>query len=300
MSVQSIYLEAYQSGLLDACIQTAQQLLESCELCPRKCKVNRTLNETGICKTGRRAIVASYSAHFGEEAPLVGTHGSGTLFFSHCNLGCNFCQNYEISHDGVGIEVSDAHLARIMIELQNRGCHNINLVTPSHVIPQILKAIKLAVEQGLEIPLVYNSSGYDSVDALKLLDGIVDIYMPDLKFLDTVIAMKTCQAPDYPEIVKKAIREMHRQVGDLIILKGVAQRGLLIRHLLMPSQLSDTADILRFIARELSTTSYVNIMDQYRPCGTVGSIPTLMRSISTDEYNKAISLARKSGLHRLA
>jgi putative pyruvate formate lyase activating enzyme len=300
MALQSKYLKAAQTGLLEDNIKTARQLMESCELCPRKCRVNRILDQTGICKTGRRAVVASYSPHFGEESPLVGTHGSGTLFFSHCNLGCNFCQNFDISHEGLGIEVSDSHLARIMIELQNRGCHNINLVTPSHVIPQILNAVKLAIEQGLEIPLVYNSSGYDSVESLKLLDGIVDIYMPDLKFLDPEIAKKTCQAPDYPEVAKMAILEMHRQVGDLVIEKGMAQRGLLIRHLLMPGQLTDTADILRFIAQELSTESYVNIMDQYRPCGTVGSIPALMRTINTAEYKRAISLAREAGLHRLA
>jgi len=293
------YIEAYKTGSLQNKMEEALKRLDDCDLCPRKCHVNRNNGEPGTCKTGRRAIVASYSPHFGEEAPLVGTNGSGTIFFTHCNLGCNFCQNYDISHEGYGAEVSGSHLARIMINLQNLGCHNINFVTPSHIIPQILSALLIAVKSGLNIPLVYNSSGYDDPDSLKLLEGIIDIYMPDFKFWDPEIAKQTCNASDYPEIARLAIKEMYRQVGDLKIVNGKAIRGLLIRHLVLPYKISGANEIVAFISREISKSTYLNIMAQYRPCGKANDEDHLNRSITQVEYTEAIESARKAGLTRL-
>jgi len=294
-----VYLQAYQSGLLKQKVEEANQRLSNCDLCPRKCLVNRINGELGICKTGYHAQIASYSPHFGEEAPLVGTHGSGTIFFTHCNLKCSFCQNFDISHEGYGVEVSKSQLARIMLELQNQGCHNINFVTPSHVIPQILAALEIAVEHDLQIPLIYNSSGYDVVDSLQLLDGIIDIYMPDFKFWDSKISKQTCNAPDYPEKAKLAIREMHRQVWDLVIENGIAKRGLLIRHLVMPFGIAGTESILKFISSEISKNTYLNIMDQYRPCGHADSFNELSRGITEKEFTEALNIAKQEGLNRL-
>ena len=210
-------------------------MLNGCTLCPRECNVDRLSGDSGICKTQDKVLVSSYNPHFGEEAPLVGQEGSGTIFFAHCNLMCNFCQNYDISHEGHGQVIIDEQLAQIMLQLQNIGCHNINFVTPSHVVTQILSALEIAVENGLSVPLVYNTGGYDKVETLELLDGVFDIYMPDFKFWDSEIAEKTCNARDYPEIAQKAVVEMHRQVGDLVIDEnGIAQRGLLVRHLVLP------------------------------------------------------------------
>ena len=228
------YIRLSRDSGLSERIQSAKSILNSCALCPRECRVDRIAGRTGICNTGADAWVSSYSPHFGEEAPLVGTGGSGTIFFTHCNLMCRFCQNFDISHQGQGQAVSDEQLAAIMIDLQRVGCHNINLVTPTHVIPQILAALGIAVAEGLRIPLVYNTSGYDRVEVLDLLDGVIDIYMPDFKFWDPQVAEKTCNAADYPEIARSAIREMHRQVGDLTIDGGIARRGLLVRHLVLP------------------------------------------------------------------
>ncbi len=229
------YLKACENGTLKEKINLIYALLEKCSLCPRSCGVNRLEDEKGVCKTGRKAMVSSCNAHFGEEAPLVGKNGSGTIFFTNCSLLCNFCQNYEISHFGHGYEVTDEELAKMMISLQNKGCHNINFVTPSHVVPQILSALELAVKKGLNVPLIYNSGGYDNVETLKLLEGIFDIYMPDFKFWDSKIAERTCHAPDYPEVARKVFLEMHRQVGDLVIDKnGIAKSGLLVRHLVLP------------------------------------------------------------------
>jgi putative pyruvate formate lyase activating enzyme len=256
--------------------------------------------EQGVCRTGSNARVASYAAHFGEENPLVGTGGSGTIFFTSCNLLCIFCQNYEISHLGEGLEVSDSELAGMMISLQRQGCHNINFVTPSHVVPQILRALPEAIDRGLKVPLVYNTSSYDLPDTLQLLDGIFDIYMPDFKFWDERIAKRYAKAPDYPEVARAAIKEMHSQVHDLSINKeGVATRGLLVRHLVMPEGLTETEHILRFLAEEISRNTYVNIMDQYRPCGRAFKKPPLDRRVSQEEYKKALQLAEKVGLHRL-
>ena len=275
-------------------------MLDRCSLCPRECNVDRLSGDSGICKTQDRALVSSYNPHFGEEAPLVGRKGSGTIFFTHCNLMCNFCQNYDISHEGHGQTVIDEQLAQIMLHLQNIGCHNINFVTPSHVVAQILSALEVAVENGLSIPLVYNTGGYDKVETLQLLDGVFDIYMPDFKFWDSDTAEKTCNAKDYPEIAQKAFLEMHRQVGDLVIDdSGIAQRGLLVRHLVLPKELAGTRDVMWFLAEQISPNTYVNVMSQYRPCGKAAEIKDLTRSISDKEYQQAIEAAKEEGINRL-
>ena len=297
---QSGYLALYREGKLDGRIAEAQQRLSPCRVCPRHCKVDRLSDEKGICQTGVKAVVSSYAPHFGEESPLVGSGGSGTIFFTHCNLLCIFCQNYEISHLGQGIEADPGQLAAMMVSLQRQGCHNINFVTPSHVVPQILAALPKAIEKGLTVPLVYNSSGYDSLETLKLLEGIVDIYMPDFKFWDKDLAKRYAKAPDYPEVAQKAILEMYRQVGDLVMDdEGVAVKGLLVRHLVMPGSLEETREILRFLAREVSVDTYVNVMDQYRPCGEACHCPPIDRTLTGGEYQQALKLARDAGLQRL-
>ncbi len=295
------YRSAYESGKLDEVSGELYSRMESCTLCPRNCNVNRLDGETGICNTGSKAMVSSYGPHFGEEDVLVGTYGSGTIFFTNCNLLCNFCQNYDISHLGKGREVNNKEIADMMLELQNRACHNINFVTPSHVIPQIAEAVNIAAERGLNIPLVYNSGGYDSVDSLKLLDGIIDIYMPDFKFSDPDIAETTCDARDYFEIAKKAIKEMHRQVGDLKIDdNGLAYQGLIIRHLLMPEDSAGTEEIMGYMAGEISKNSYINIMDQYYPHGQVEPGSGIDRPITYGEDRRARKIAREKGLERIA
>lgn len=294
-------MRSYRSGLLKERAMEARHRLHSCRLCPRQCNIDRIENqEMGVCRTRDKAWVSSFHPHFGEEAPLVGVHGSGTIFFTHCNLLCNFCQNYDISHQGMGREVTEAQLASMMLSLQNEGCHNINFVSPSHVVPQILSAVEIACARGLAIPLVYNSGGYDRVKTLQLLDGVFDIYMPDFKFWDSGIAEMTCRAPDYSKIVRKAIREMHYQVGDLVIDKeGIARSGLLVRHLVLPEGMAGTREIMRFISRKISTNTYVNIMSQYRPCGNVEGVKALQRSVSRNEYIDALSAAKTEGLTRL-
>lgn len=295
-----VYLKTYENGSLAAKINASVQILKSCSLCPRSCGVDRTADETGFCKTGKMAWVSSFNAHFGEESPLVGTHGSGTLFFTHCNLMCIFCQNYDISHQGEGWETSDEDLARMMIHLQDAGCHNINFVTPSHVVPQILLALEKAIPMGLNVPLVYNTGGYDKVETLQLLEGVIDIYMPDFKFWDTKIARQACDAPDYPQVAQDAIREMHRQVGDLVVnAHGIAQRGLLIRHLVLPDGSAGTREIMRFIANQISTDTYVNIMNQYRPCGSAGKIKSLAKYPSQADFKQALQAAKQEGIWRL-
>jgi len=294
------YIDTHDNGRLLKKISQAWSILESCVLCPRQCNGDRLSGEKGICRTGKRATVSSYNPHFGEEAPLVGRHGSGAIFFTHCNLLCNFCQNYDISHEGWGSEVNDDELAAIMISLQDQGCHNINFVTPTHVVPQILSALKIAIENGLHIPLVYNSSGYDSVAALKLLDGIFDIYMPDFKFWDSRIAETTCNAADYPQVAQQALIEMHRQVGDLLTEpSGIARRGLLVRHLVLPGDLAGTRDVMKFIYSSISPNTYVNVMSQYRPCGRALETPGLSRSITVEEFKAAIVAAKEEGISRL-
>lgn len=294
------YCRLHQLGELRAKAEEAVKRLSNCTMCPRQCGVDRTTGQTGYCQTAREAVVAGYDAHFGEETPLVGKNGSGTIFFSHCNLLCNFCQNYDISHQGIGRPVSDDDLADIMLSVQSSGCHNINFVTPSHVVPQILSALTIAAGKGLNIPLVYNSSGYDALETLQMLDGVIDIYMPDFKFWDSRIADQTCQAPDYPDIAKTALIEMHRQVGDLAMDEnGMAVRGLLVRHLVMPRNLANTEKIMAFIANQISLDTYVNIMPQYRPCGKASQIEALNRTITGKEYETALRIAMDAGIRRL-
>ena len=294
------YLQLYKKGVLQKRVEEATKLLKECCLCPRQCAVDRLKDDKGFCKTGRRAKVASYHAHFGEEAPLVGRFGSGTIFFSFCNLRCSFCQNYEISHLGEGAEMEAKDLAATMIELANRGCHNINLVTPTHAVPQILEALLLAVENGLNIPIVYNSGGYERVETLRLLRGIIDIYMPDFKFWDKKWADRYCHAPDYREMVVRALKEMHAQVGDLKIdNNGIAERGLLLRHLVMPNGVSGTEEVMEFISKEISGNTYVNVMDQYRPCGTAHQDNYINQRISSKDYTVALESATNAGLRRL-
>jgi putative pyruvate formate lyase activating enzyme len=279
--------------------ELALSRLESCDVCPRSCGANRLAGELGYCRSGRLAKVSSFTPHFGEERPLVGAHGSGTIFMTGCNLSCVFCQNYDISQLGEGREVSSTKLAEMMITLQDGGCHNINFVTPTHFVPQILEALVEAVEMGLFVPLVYNSGGYDSVETLRLLDGIFDIYMPDAKYGTDAAAKKYSDAPDYTKIMKAAILEMHRQVGPLEVDEdGVAVRGLLVRHLVLPENLAGTAEVVRFLAEEVSPETYLNVMAQYHPCYKAYNYPELSRPITLREYAEAVTIARAAGLDR--
>jgi putative pyruvate formate lyase activating enzyme len=292
-------LDAAKSGLLRKNVEKALEALRCCRLCPRQCEVDRLSGEMGMCKVGRNAVVASYGPHFGEESPLVGYAGSGSIFFSGCNLLCSFCQNFDISHYVVGEMMSASRLAKIMISIQEHGCHNINWITPSHVVPQILEGHERAVEKGLNLPVVYNTSGYDSVETLKLLDGIVDIYMPDFKFWDNRVGWKTCRTKDYRERACEALKEMHRQVGDLALDEnGLAVSGLLVRHLVMPNGLAGTREVMNFLANEISADTYVNVMDQYRPCGMVLDDEALNRTVTRKEYDEAMQAAREEGIHR--
>ncbi|MBI2164157.1 MAG: radical SAM protein, partial [candidate division NC10 bacterium] len=260
------YLELHQRGELERRAKAAEALLEACRVCPRECLAQRLQGETGICGVGDQAMVASYGPHFGEERPLVGSGGSGTIFLAHCNLCCVFCQNFEISQQDGGRIVSARELAGMMLDLQGMGCHNINFVTPTHQVPQILRALPIAVDGGLRVPLVYNCGGYESLETLRLLDGVFDIYMPDFKYADAGMAKRYSKVESYPEVAKAAFLEMHRQVGDLSLDgRGIARRGLLVRHLVLPNDLAGTGEVVRFLAG-LSKETYVNIMDQYRPC----------------------------------
>jgi magnesium chelatase family protein len=293
------YLALYRSGELQKRAARVTAMLECCRVCPRDCRVDRTRGKRGYCRTGRYASVASIGPHFGEEAPLVGFGGSGTIFFSSCNLLCTFCQNYEISHFNEGAEVQPHELVDMMLRLERAGCHNINLVTPSHVVPQILEALPLAVEGGLRLPLVYNTGGYDCVETLKLLRGVVDIYMPDFKFWDPGAAKVFCNAPDYPDRARAAIREMHSQVGDLVTdSRGVAVKGILVRHLVMPEDTCGTAEIMSFLASEISPDTSVNIMDQYYPCYRACEDRRISRRITRGEYARALSRLRMPGSRR--
>jgi putative pyruvate formate lyase activating enzyme len=295
------YLDLLRSGELTERANRARQHLEDCDLCARYCRVNRRQSIRGaICRTGERAVVNSAGPHYGEEDCLRGWRGSGTIFFSWCNLRCVYCQNWEIAWEGEGREVSDDELAEMMLRLQALGCHNINLVTPSHVVAQILAALAIAAEQGLRLPLVYNTSGYDSQEALALLDGVVDIYMPDMKYGDDKLAHKYSHVRDYVQVNRAAVREMHRQVGDLVInVDGLAERGLLVRHLVLPDGISGVESALRFLAEEISTNTYLNLMGQYRPCYRADEYPGLNRPLTHAEFSAALALARRYGLHRL-
>lgn len=295
------YLTLLRNNTLAQRVEQAYRHLQDCDLCARYCHVNRFETIDGVvCRTGERARVNSFGAHHGEEDPLRGTQGSGTIFFSWCSLRCVFCQNWEISQRGIGREVEPSDLAAMMLQLQEQGCHNINLVTPSHVVAQIIAAVYLAAQQGLHLPLVYNTGGYDSPEALALLDGIIDIYMPDMKYGDSTVARKYSKVRDYVSVNFAAVKEMHRQVGDLQLdAHGIAQRGLLIRHLVLPGHLAGTEQVLAFIAHELSPDTYINIMDQYHPCYRADEYPPLDRQLTTWEYADAVALAEKHGLSRL-
>ncbi len=293
------YLGLLETGRLTGRARLAAEMQRECRLCPRGCRALRAAGEAGICGTGSQAVVASYGPHHGEESCLSGWRGSGTIFFSGCSLGCVFCQNHDISQRRSGSPVTAQGLAAIMLELQELGCHNINLVTPTHVVPQILEALEAAACAGLRLPLVYNTSGYDSVETLRLLEGAVDIYMPDVKSLDRDRAARYLNAPDYPEVVRDAVREMHRQVGPLVLDdRGLARRGLLVRHLVMPGCVDDTRRVLRFLASEISPRTYVNVMAQYRPDNRVSpeTFPEISRPLSPEEYQEALLAARGLGL----
>jgi putative pyruvate formate lyase activating enzyme len=295
---EASYLSLFRSGELKRRAEAARTHEAACDLCARSCGINRA-ERTGACHTGLRARVASYGPHHGEEDPLRGWNGSGTIFFSWCNLRCVYCQNHDISQAPAGHEMTSAELAAIMIELQARGCHNINLVSPSHVVAEILEALVLAVKAGLTLPLVYNTGGYDSLAALELLDGVIDLYMPDMKYSQASVARGYSKIKDYPRINQEAVREMHRQVGDLQLdPDGIAIRGLLVRHLVLPARLAGTRQIMRFLAAEISTDTYVNIMQQYRPAFQAGAHPLLNRRPTQQEFDEAYRWARQAGLHR--
>jgi putative pyruvate formate lyase activating enzyme len=297
------YLALHRSGELARRVEAALAALKDCRVCPRDCAVDRLADQTAACHTGRYAQVASYFAHFGEEDCLRGWSGSGTIFFSMCNLRCVFCQNYDISQANRGTEVDPQRLAAMMLELQAAGCHNINFVTPEHVVPQVLEALPIAIEAGLRLPLVYNTSAYDSLHSLQLLDGVVDIYMPDFKIWEPSQALKYLKARDYPAAARRAIKEMHRQVGPLKFdRRGLATRGVLVRHLVMPGEVAGTPEILRFLAEQVSPDTYVNVMGQYHPAGKVTAgqwrkrYTDIDRRITSNEYREAVELALDFGL----
>ncbi|OPX83812.1 MAG: Radical SAM superfamily protein [Pelotomaculum sp. PtaB.Bin104] len=297
--MKSSYLKL-PPGELAARAQKAVALLGDCNVCAQECRVNRLAGELGICRGGRLAAVSSSGPHFGEEYVLVGTGGSGTIFFAYCNLRCEFCQNFEISQLGEGDEVSAGELAVMMLELQQRGCHNINLVSPSHFVPQFLEALAVAAEKGLTLPVVYNTGGYDSPETLDLLDGIVDIYMPDIKFADDDAGRKYSGAAAYFTVARRAVKKMHAQVGDLDLdVRGIAYRGLLVRHLVMPGNLARSEKIFEFLAEEVSKATLVNIMDQYYPAFNAHKYTELGRRITRKEYQAAIDAARRAGLSRI-
>lgn len=293
------YINIYRTGELFERIEALGSILEKCALCPRRCGANRLRGELGTCRGGAGAMVSSAFPHFGEEPPLSGLFGSGTIFLTNCNLRCVFCQNYDISHLGQGREVTSTELAEIMTGLQRQGCHNINFVTPTHYAPQIIAALPEAVDRGLELPLVWNCGGYESVEVIKLLDGIIDIYMPDVKYSEAEPAKEYSAAPDYPEVVRDVLLEMQRQVGDLSVdARGIARKGLVIRHLVMPNGVAGSEETLRFIAEKISRNAYVNIMDQYRPFYRAGEHEEINRPVTSDEWSEAAKAARRHGLHR--
>ncbi len=298
--VEPAYLTLFRSGDLGDRVDEAYRHLAICDVCALECPVDRTAGKLGACKTGMLAIVSSYGPHLGEEDPLRGFRGSGTIFFTRCNLRCQYCQNHDISQTGSGYEVSPEELGTMMLDLQARGCHNINFVSPSHVVPQILAGLQVAVSQGLHIPLVYNTGGYDSLAMLKLLDGVIDIYMPDMKYTDAKIAHRFSKIPNYPQVNREAVKEMHRQVGDLRMdARGIAVKGLLVRHLILPDNLAGTDEVIRFLKDEISADTYLNLMAQYRPEYRAHLIPELNRRITAAEYRQALDWANEAGLNRL-
>ncbi len=301
MAQEPAYMALYRRGELRERAETAVTRLSDCQVCPRDCQVDRLADKTAVCQNGRYARVASFAPHFGEEDCLRRTGGSGTIFFSGCNLRCVFCQNFDISQGRSGAPVLPEQLAEMMLRLQAMGCHNINFVTPEHVVPQALEALVIAVERGLRLPIVYNTSAYDSLDSLRLLDGVVDIYMPDFKFWDSDLAFRYLKARDYPEVARQAVKEMQRQVGPLQMdEQGVAQRGVLLRHLVMPGHVQDTAAVMRFLAEEVSPDTFVNLMAQYYPAGKVSAqkYPELNQRLHREEFSRARQAAEAAGIRR--
>jgi putative pyruvate formate lyase activating enzyme len=293
------YITLFEKGELEQRIRLLKEFLQECHLCPRQCRVNRLNGEVGYCGAGLGLRVSSAFPHFGEERPLVGYHGSGTIFLTHCNLRCVFCQNYDISHLGRGDPITPSEMAQAMLRLQEMGCHNINFVTPTHYAPQIVESLLEAIRMGLQLPIVYNCSGYESIEVIQLLEGVIDIYMPDAKYMEEEYSKRFSNAPDYPDVLRKVLKEMHRQVGDLTINSiGIAERGLLIRHLVMPQGVASSEAILKFIAEEISVHSYVNIMDQYRPEYRSHDYQEISRRITHKEYMEAIQLAKRLHLYR--
>jgi len=293
------YVKLLTSGELERRIKILYNIAKRCALCPRRCHVDRLSDERGYCRTGRRIIISSAGPHYGEEDVLVGFYGSGTIFFANCNLSCVYCQNYEISHYGIGEEVTIDELAEYMLYLQKINCHNINLVTPTHYVPWIVEAVKIAAERGLNIPIVYNCGGYENVETIRLLKDIVDIYMPDIKYSDNSMAKKYSDAENYFLYAMESIKEMHCQVGCLRVDdNNIAYRGLLVRHLVLPNDIAGSEGVLKFIAQELSLDTYVNIMDQYRPMFRAHEYKELSRCPSLSEYNKVVEKALALGLHR--
>lgn len=294
------YIRLHKSGELARRVEAFLEILADCTLCPWHCHVNRLEGEKGVCRVGALPMVSSYGPHFGEERPLVGRHGSGTIFLTYCNMKCVFCQNYDISHLGEGREVQLDELGEMMLSLWRQGCHNINFVTPSHQAAQILAALPYAIDRGLNIPLVYNCGGYEEPATLRLLDGIFDIYMPDFKYGDSATALLLSGIPHYVVTAKESLKEMHRQAGDLVMDEwGIAVRGLLVRHLVLPAGLAGTRQVMEFIAREISPDTYVNIMDQYRPCFKASEHPSMNRRITSGEFDEAVAIAREEGIRRL-
>jgi putative pyruvate formate lyase activating enzyme len=295
------YLDLEREGKLEQIEKELWEIFSECHCCPRECLVDRLDGDTGFCSSTARLKVASFNPHMGEERPLVGRRGSGTIFFSNCNLLCCFCQNWQINHRGDGSTITHRELAEMMLSLQRYGCHNINVVTPTHVVPHIVKALRIAIPRGLKLPLVYNTGGYDNLEVIKKLDRIVDIYLPDFKYQDEELASKySSGASDYPEIAAAVIKEMHRQVGELIVdEQGIAQRGLIIRHLVMPHNIAGTDRFVRWVADELTTTTYVNIMAQYRPEHKAFDYPKIARRLTNEEFHQAVTWAKEAGLTNL-
>lgn len=291
------YLESYNNGTLESAVAKTFNMLRSCCICPRKCKVNRLDDARGFCRIGLKPKVTSFMPHHGEEPPISGTAGSGTIFFSGCNMACAYCQNYQFSQLDEGREVDSAELANFMLQLQGMGCHNINLVTPTHVMPQILKALEIAIPKGLKIPIVYNTSGYELPEIIRLLNGIVDIYLPDMRYADNEMAVKYSSAPDYPGLNQAALKEMQRQVGVAEIdAEGIIRRGIIIRHLVLPNNISGTAKIMKFISAELSKDTYISLMSQYFPCYKADKLKEISRRITLEEYAQAKTGMEKYGL----
>jgi putative pyruvate formate lyase activating enzyme len=294
------YLELLRTGEFQQRVSQAYSRLTNCDICGLACQVNRREGQMGTCQTGELARVSSYGPHLGEEDPLRGRRGSGTIFFTRCNLRCQYCQNHDISQSDSGFEMEPEEIAAIILDLQDRGCHNINFVSPSHVVPQILASVLIAAAAGLHLPLVYNTGGYDSMTMLHLLDGIIDIYMPDMKYADAEIGLQYSKIPDYPQINQAVVKEMHRQVGDLVMDEnGVATRGLLVRHLVLPNNLAGTDQVVNYLAQEISSQTYLNLMDQYRPAFRAHHLPALNRRITSSEYRQAQQWAADAGLTRL-